>query len=30
MNNFSEIGGFFDDDGNKIRPELIKKPSLCF
>lgn len=24
-----EINGFYDDDGNKIRPELIPKPGLC-
>ncbi|MDX9782877.1 MAG: hypothetical protein RBT35_07870 [Bacteroidales bacterium] len=23
------IGGIFDDDGNEINPDLIKKPSLC-
>ena len=24
-----EISGFYDDDGNKINPELVSKPSLC-
>ncbi len=24
-----EINGFYDDDGNKINPDLVKKPSLC-
>ena len=24
-----EINGYFDDDGNQIYPEFIKKPSLC-
>lgn len=23
------INGFYDDDGNKINPELVKKPGLC-
>ena len=23
------ISGIFDDDGNKINPDLIPKPSLC-
>jgi len=25
----SKIAGFFDDDGNEINTDLIKKPSLC-
>lgn len=25
----TEIAGFFDDDGNEINTDLIKKPSLC-
>ncbi len=25
----SEIMGFFDDDGNEIKTDLIKKPALC-
>lgn len=24
-----EINGFYDDDGNKINPSLVKKPGLC-
>jgi hypothetical protein len=24
-----EFGGFYDDDGNKIDPNLIPKPGLC-
>ncbi len=24
-----EISGIYDDDGNKIKMDLIKKPSLC-
>jgi hypothetical protein len=28
MNPF-KIGGLFDDNGFEIKPELIKKPSLC-
>ncbi len=24
-----EIDGFYDDDGSKINPELVPKPSLC-
>ncbi|MFZ5998088.1 MAG: hypothetical protein ACOYW7_11475 [Nitrospirota bacterium] len=24
-----EISGFYDDDGNKINPDLVPKPSLC-
>lgn len=28
MNN-EEPFGIFDDDGNKLNPELIPKPSLC-
>lgn len=24
-----EINGFYDDDGNKINPEMVKKPGLC-
>ena len=24
-----EIDGFYDDDGTKINPELVPKPSLC-
>lgn len=24
-----EISGFYNDDGTKIDPNLIKKPSLC-
>jgi len=24
-----EINGFYDDDGNRINPELIRKPGLC-
>lgn len=24
-----EINGFYDDYGNKINPNLVKKPSLC-
>ncbi len=24
-----EWGGFYDDDGNRIDPELISKPGLC-
>ena len=24
-----EINGIYDDDGNKINPDLIPKPSLC-
>lgn len=23
------IAGYFDDDGNKLNPDLIEKPSLC-
>ena len=23
------ISGFYDDDGNKLNPELIPKPGLC-
>ncbi|MCP4374264.1 MAG: hypothetical protein GY797_40100 [Deltaproteobacteria bacterium] len=25
----NEISGFYDDDGTKIDPNLIEKPSLC-
>ena len=25
----NEIDGFYDDDGTKINPELVPKPSLC-
>lgn len=25
-----EIYGFYDDDGNKINPNLLPKPHLCF
>lgn len=24
-----EISGFYNDDGTKINPELVPKPSLC-
>ena len=24
-----EINGFYDDDGNKINPDLVQKPGLC-
>lgn len=24
-----EPNGFYDDDGNKLNPDLIAKPSLC-
>jgi len=24
-----EINGFYNDDGTKINPELVPKPSLC-
>ena len=24
-----DINGFYDDDGNKINPDLVKKPGLC-
>lgn len=24
-----QINGFFDDDGNPINPNLIRKPGLC-
>lgn len=24
-----EINGYYDDDGNKINPDLIPKPGLC-
>jgi hypothetical protein len=24
-----DINGFYDDDGNKINPALVKKPGLC-
>jgi len=24
-----DITGFYDDDGTKINPELVPKPSLC-
>ena len=24
-----ELSGYFDDDGNKLNPELVVKPSLC-
>ena len=24
-----EFGGLYDDDGNKINPDLIPKPGLC-
>jgi len=24
-----EFSGIYDDDGNKINPDLIPKPSLC-
>ena len=24
-----ELSGYFDDDGNKLNPELITKPGLC-
>jgi hypothetical protein len=24
-----ETDGFYDDDGTKINPELVSKPSLC-
>ncbi|PSL07182.1 hypothetical protein [Cecembia rubra] len=24
-----ELNGFFDDEGNKIDPMTVKKPSLC-
>ena len=27
--NPKEISGFFDDDGFEVKPDLIKKPSLC-
>ena len=26
---YSEFSGFFDDDGNKLNPDLIQKPGLC-
>lgn len=26
---YSQFNGFFDDDGNKLNPDLIKKPDLC-
>ena len=24
-----EINGYYDDDGNKLNPNLISKPALC-
>jgi len=24
-----ESGGYFDDDGNQLNPDLIPKPGLC-
>jgi len=27
--NFKKYNGLFDDDGNPIDPNLIKKPGLC-
>ncbi|GBD88729.1 hypothetical protein BMS3Abin03_02670 [bacterium BMS3Abin03] len=24
-----EINGYYDDDGNKLNPDLIPKPGLC-
>ena len=24
-----ELSGYFDDDGNKLNPDLISKPGLC-
>lgn len=24
-----EVNGFYDDDGNRINPDLIPKPGLC-
>jgi hypothetical protein len=24
-----DISGYFDDDGNKLNPDLVHKPSLC-
>ena len=24
-----EINGYYDDDGNKLNPNLIPKPALC-
>ncbi|MDF7809701.1 hypothetical protein P4E94_19840 [Pontiellaceae bacterium B12219] len=29
MNNQEPLSGYFDDDGNELNPDLIKKPSLC-
>ncbi|MBN1759098.1 MAG: hypothetical protein JW863_12310 [Chitinispirillaceae bacterium] len=28
-NDDDDISGIYDDDGNKINPELVPKPSLC-
>jgi hypothetical protein len=24
-----ELSGYFDDDGNKLNPDLVPKPGLC-
>jgi hypothetical protein len=24
-----DFSGFYDDDGNKLNPDLVNKPSLC-
>ena len=28
-NNNDDISGFYDDDGNKLNPDLVPKPGLC-
>lgn len=28
-NGDDEISGFYDDDGNKLNPDLVPKPGLC-
>jgi hypothetical protein len=29
MNDDEEISGYYDDDGEKLNPNLIPKPDLC-
>jgi hypothetical protein len=29
MNDDDEISGYYDDDGEKLNPNLISKPDLC-
>lgn len=28
-NDNDDISGFYDDDGNKLNPDLVPKPGLC-